>query len=200
MLNVSQSIDFLKLEGLPVVKTMRVNSERGLRRAFDALKKPLVIKLNTAEHKVDIKGVEMNINSFDEALKVFNRLSRISQEVVVQEQVKGLELSLGIKNDPVFKQVIMFGVGGVFIEVLNDVSFRVCPVTKAEAKQMINELRSAKLLKGYRGGESVDLDILASLIKKLSEIAVKNEIKELDINPLIASGKKILIVDARLEI
>jgi acetyl-CoA synthetase (ADP-forming) len=200
MLNVSESLNFLKLEGLPVVETFRVNSETGLKRAFDRLKKPLVIKVNTAQHKIDIKGVEIDIDSFEKALKAFSRLSRISQDVVVQEQVEGLELSLGVKNDPVFHQVVMFGLGGVFIEVMKDVSFRVCPVTKTEAKHMINELRSIKLLKGYRGGDSVDIDALASLIKKLSEVAVKSEIKELDINPLIASGKNLLIVDARLEV
>jgi acyl-CoA synthetase (NDP forming) len=198
MLDVSDSLNFLKLEGLPVVKSVKTDTIDGVRLAFEKLRPPLVMKLVSHEHKTDVGGVVMGINSYGEAVSVFGRLSKMSKQVLVQEQVKGLELALGVKKDPVFGQVIMFGLGGVFIELLRDVSFRVCPISKSEAKAMINELKAKQLLKGYRGGEKVNVNALAEIIVKLSRVVVRSDVKDLDINPLIASRKKLVIVDARL--
>jgi len=200
MFNVSDSLEFLKLGGLPVINTVKVNSVNGLELACERLGYPLVMKLDTPEHKTDIGGVVVGINSLDEALRVYKRLLKTSKEIVVQKQAKGIELSLGVKKDPVFGQVVMFGLGGVFIELYKDVVFRVCPISKAEAKDMINELKSIKLLKGFRGAEKVNIELLAELVKSLSVMAVKSDIKELDINPIFASGNDLIIVDARLEI
>lgn len=199
MLNVSDSINFLKINGLPVIKTVKVDSVNGLGMACDGLGYPLVMKLDTGEHKTEKGWVVKGVESFNQALTVFNKLSK-NGEVIVQPQASGLELSLGIKKDPVFGQVIMFGLGGIFIELFKDVVFRVCPINKAEAKTMINELKSIELLKGFRGGQKVDLDSLAELIVLLSKISVDKDIKALDINPLMATDKGLLIVDARLEI
>lgn len=199
MLNVSDSLNFLKIKGLPVVKTVKVSSLNGLRTACKKLGYPLVLKLDSPEHKTEKGWVATEIESVEQAVKVFKKLSK-QGEVVLQPQVEGIELSLGIKKDPVFKQVVMFGLGGVFIELFKDVVFKVCPINKDEAKKMIKELKAIDLLKGYRGGEVVNLDLLASVITRLSKIAVKDDIKELDVNPLIAVKDKFQIVDARLRI
>lgn len=200
MLDVFESLNFLKLNGLPVVKSLVVKSVGALKSACECFGYPLVLKVNSSGHKSDSGGVVISIYSYVGALKAFKQLKKYSSELVVQPQVSGLELSLGLKVDPVFGQVIMFGLGGVLIELLNDVSFRVCPVNKKEAKLMINELKSSKLLKGYRGQPKISLELLCDLIVKLSHLAVKDNIKVLDINPLIASADKLLIVDARLSL
>ncbi|MBD3311913.1 hypothetical protein GF352_00415 [archaeon] len=199
MLNVSDSLNFLKIKGLPVVKTVKISSLNGLRTACKKLGYPLVLKLDSPEHKTEKGWVVTDLNSLNEAEKAFKRLVK-KGEIVLQPQVDGIELSLGIKKDPVFKQVVMFGLGGVFIELFKDVVFKVCPINKNEAKKMIKELKAIDLLKGYRGGKVVNLDLLANIITRLSRIAVKEDIKELDVNPLIAVKDNFKIVDARLRI
>lgn len=200
MFNVLDSLDFLKREGFPVVKGVKVSSKSELLSACRIVGFPLVLKIVSGEHKTDVGGVVTSVFSVKEALSAFSKLRRLSRDVLVQEQAGGLELVLGIKKDSVFNQVIMFGLGGVFIEVLKDVSFRVCPVSREDALSMINELKGSVLLKGYRGKEGVDVNVLADLIVKLSEVAVSKDVKELDINPLFGKGKELLIVDARLEL
>jgi len=200
MLDVFESLNLLKLEGLPVVKGFKIDSVNALKIACEEFGYPIVMKIVSAEHKIDIGGVKTNIKDYEEAVKTFKKLSKITKEVLIQPQVKGLELSLGIKKDPVFDQVILFGLGGMFIELIKDVSLRVCPVTKKEAHEMINELKTTELLKGYRGKPGVDLKKLENLIVNLSRIAIKKDIKELDINPLIAQNKEFNIVDARVDL
>jgi acyl-CoA synthetase (NDP forming) len=109
--------------------------------------------------------------------------------VMLQEQVSGVELILGVKKDPVFNHVLLLGLGGVLVELIKDVSLRVCPVTKSEAESMIRELKTYPLLTGYRGKKGINLDLLARLLVDLSKTAIKNDIKALDINPLIAKIK-----------
>jgi len=200
MLNVTDSLNLLKLEGLPVIKTFKVDSIEALEIAVRDTGFPLVLKINSPEHKTDKGGVMVGIQSFDEAITALKKLLKISKDVVAQPQAKGLELSLGIKKDPVFNQVILFGIGGVLIELLKDISLRICPITKVEAKEMINELKSAVFLKGYRGGLKVNIDLLADLISNLSRIALRHDIKELDINPLIAKDNDLFIVDSRIKL
>lgn len=197
MLNVSDSLNFLKIKGMPVVKTVKIESTNGLRMACNKIGYPLVLKLDTPEHKTEKGWVVTDINSLKKAEQAFKKLSK-EGGVVLQPQVGGIELSLGIKKDPVFKQVVMFGLGGVFIELFKDVVFRVCPVNKSEANKMIKELKAIELLKGYRGGDKVNINSLAGLIAKLSRIGIKDDVKELDINPLIAVKDEFKIVDARL--
>ena len=198
MLNVYESLSFLRSNRLPVVRDYLVKTEKELKAACKGLKYPLAMKINSPGHKSDSGGVVLNINSLNEALKAFKRI-RIPEGVLVQEQVKGIELIVGIKKDPVFGQVLLAGMGGVFTEVLKDVSFRVCPFSKKDAREMLQELKSFKVLQGYRG-KSVNLKGLINLLVSISKIAVKKDIKEMDINPLIASGNQFFIVDARLSL
>lgn len=197
MFGVSESLNFLKVSGFPVVKSFLVRDVNFLGEVCKSLSYPLVLKLDSSVHKSDVGGVVLGVKSFDEAVNAFNKL-RVHGSVVVQEQLSGVELILGVKKDPVFGQVLMFGLGGVLTEVFRDVSFRVCPVSKADAIGMIGELRGKVLLGGYRGSPVVDVDSLASLIVDLSRVAVSNDVVELDINPLIASSRGFFIVDARV--
>ncbi len=208
MLDVFESLEFLKQQGLPVVKSFLAGSRHEAVFASRAIGYPVVMKLVSpkAVHKTDIGGVITGIHdelrakrAYDELIYKSEKLKIPLRGVLVQEQFSGVELIIGVKKDHVFNQVIMIGVGGIFVELLKDVSFRVCPVNKKQVLSMINELRANKLLKGYRGVKGVNIDKLAGLISKVSRLAVDKDLIEMDINPIIMKADKALIVDARIK-
>ncbi|MFA5405920.1 MAG: acetate--CoA ligase family protein [Candidatus Nanoarchaeia archaeon] len=202
MLDVNKSLEFLKLEGYPVAHSFMVESVNELTEVLKRVQFPIVMKIvsQTQTHKTDVGGVITNINSINEAINAFKKLKRITKSIMIQEQLNGVELIIGVKKDPVFNQVIMIGLGGVLVELLKDVSLRVCPINLNEAKLMINKLKTYPLLKGYRGKIGININLLTKLLVNLSRTAVDNDIKELDINPLFATDKKLIIVDARLKL
>ena len=118
--------------------------------------------------------------------------------VLVQEMVKGVrELVVGLTRDPQFGPCVMFGLGGIFTEILGDVSFRVAPLTRNDALEMMQEIRAHKILDAVRGMEAVDRDRLADMLINVGRIGLDNEnVKEIDINPVVISGKKPMAVDA----
>ncbi|MHA1826362.1 MAG: acetate--CoA ligase family protein, partial [Candidatus Heimdallarchaeota archaeon] len=121
--------------------------------------------------------------------------------ILVEKQVKkGIELFIGMNIDPTFGPVIAFGIGGTLIEAIRDVTFRLCPTTKERAQRMIDEIKTQKMLNGFRGLPPVDRDALAEMIVNVSKIADKynNYIKEIDLNPVIANEDGIFGVDARI--
>jgi acetyltransferase len=122
--------------------------------------------------------------------------------IMISRQVEtGVEIILGIKKDPSFGSVIMCGVGGIFVEIFKDVSFRVAPVSREEALSMIHEIKASKLLQGARGRKMADIDALADTIVKLSNLALScPQISELDINPLIVleEGKGCFVADTNI--
>ena len=112
-----------------------------------------------------------------------------TKAILVQEFIKGIELIIGIKKDSSFGHALMFGVGGVMVELLKDVSFRICPITHKDAEEMINDLKAKDLLTGFRDSKPVNLNLLKKCLIKASEIPKKfPNIKELDINPLLMLG------------
>ena len=124
---------------------------------------------------------------------------RLKGKIMAQEFVHGRELIIGIKKDPVFGHAIMFGIGGTLVEVLHDVSFRICPITSSDAQSMIDELKYKKLLMDFRGEKPVNLRLIKNILVKTSKLPLRNKkISELDINPLIANDKTVKIVDARI--
>lgn len=196
MLSVSESLSFLESEGFRVVKGLLADSRESLIRACESVGFPCVLKIDSSGHKMDSGGVILNVNSVSEALIHLSRFGK----VLVQSQVSGVELILGVKKDSVFNQVLMFGVGGTLTELYKDVGFRVCPLIKSDALSLINGLKGRLLLDGYRGGVKVNVNSLINLLIKLSKLAVREDIKELDINPLICSGNDLIIVDARIKL
>jgi acetyltransferase len=120
--------------------------------------------------------------------------------VVLQEQKKGMELILGINNDSVFGKMLMLGIGGVFVELIKDVSFRKIPINKKDAFSMINELKFKKILEGFRGNPVVDKEKLAELLIKISDLAIKENILEMDLNPVIFLGTNYFLVDSRIDL
>lgn len=207
MLDVNESLNVLIRQELPVAKSYLTKGKDDALSKARLIGYPVVLKIvsEQAIHKTDVGGVIVGINDDVSLAKAYDELTALSRKhgfslkgLLVQEQFKGLELIIGIKKDPVFNQVIMFGVGGVMVELLKDVSFRVCPVNKSEAKKMINELKAKELLSGFRGSVPADLDVIADLISRVSRMAVNEKIIEMDLNPVMIKGAKALIVDARI--
>lgn len=185
--------DFLEKEGFEIIDRVYAEKERELKSATEKLGFPLVMKVSGPEiiHKNKIGGVVKDVRDYEIAWEVFNKLKKIKgvQGIMIQKQVKGKEFLLGIKKTPEFGHVIAFGAGGIHTEKLKDISFRVYPFNKREARKMIGEVNASKDL------DKKSLRIMEKNIFKLCKLVKKYpEIRELDINPLI-QGR---IVDARI--
>jgi acyl-CoA synthetase (NDP forming) len=157
-------------------------------------------------HKSDMGGVELNIAASDAKATYDRIISRIKKAVpdariegilVQQMAPSGHEMIVGLKKDAQFGHVLMFGLGGIFVEVYKDVSFRVTPIGMKEALDMISEIKGYPILKGIRGRKPADIDSIAHVLVSVSEMAQKENIIELDINPLIAGETGAIAVDAR---
>lgn len=172
---------------------------------------PVVLKLisKQALHKTDIGGVKI-AKSEQEVIAYYNELLAVAKKkklkidgktegILIQEYIEGKQLLVGIKKDATFGHVIAFGLGGILVEVMKDVSFRVCPIEEHDAQQMIDELKFSNILYGVRGDKPVAFKELKNILIKASKIVEKNpEISELDINPLIINEKFAKVVDARI--
>jgi acyl-CoA synthetase (NDP forming) len=179
---------------------------------------PVVMKLASQDvvHKSDVGGVQSDIRNdvelqeaFDRIIAGFNKFKEKSpaasmQGVVVQEMVKaGKETLLGMTTDPNFGPVMVFGLGGVYVEVLKDITVRVAPLTDTDAMEMVRSIRSFPILNGTRGEKPADLDKLAEYLQRMSQMILDlGDIKEMDINPLAVfeKGKEFKVLDARISI
>lgn len=172
----------------------------------DKIGYPVVLKVLSPEvvHKSDLGGVKLNLKDAGAVKRAYTEISNAFPDkkiagVAVQEMAPpGLEVIIGVRRDPVFGPVLMFGLGGIFVEVLQDVSFRILPVTEADIEEMLQEIRGYKLLQGYRG-TAVDLPALKELLLSISNLGMKYpEIMELDLNPVFLYPQGNITVDARL--
>lgn len=204
VLSEYESKCLLKSYGIPVVKEEFVED---LERAISAARGigyPVVLKVCSPEvsHKTERGLIELNLWNEAELAAAFQRLQgRTAGEDVgflVEEMVKGTrELVIGMIRDPQFGPCVMFGLGGIFTEIFQDVTFRVAPIRKRDALEMVHEIRGQKLLGRIRGMEAVDLEILSKSLVALGRIGLDHEaIQEIDINPLIVRGGQPLAVDA----
>jgi acetyl-CoA synthetase (ADP-forming) len=170
---------------------------------------PIVMKIVSYDvlHKSDIGGVILNIKNKEEVINSYDRIISIARErkirlegVLIEEMApQGIEVIVGAKRDEQFGPVVMFGLGGIFVEVFNDISLRIVPIDKNEALEMISEIKAYPILKGIRGREGCDIDSLADLILKVSKIMMDiSNIKEIDLNPVIAYKQGYRVVDARV--
>jgi len=169
---------------------------------------PVAMKISSPDisHKSDVGGVELNITATDAKMtydKIISKINkalpdaRIEGILVQQMAPPGHEVIVGLKKDPQFGHALMFGLGGIFVEVYKDVSFRVAPIGMKEALDMISEIKGYPILKGIRGRKPADIDAIARVLVSISEMAQKENIIELDINPLIAGETGAIAVDAR---
>ncbi len=172
-------------------------------KAASELGYPLVMKVVGPVHKSDVGGVVLNVKNEGVLLAEFDRMIRIKDTtgVLLQPMLSGTELFIGAKYEPKFGHMILCGLGGIFIELLKDVQTEIAPVSKNKAIEMIKNLKSYKVFEGVRGQEGVDVEKFAGIIERISALLnTAPEIMEMDLNPLLGRGEKIVAVDARVRI
>jgi acyl-CoA synthetase (NDP forming) len=199
------SKQLLSTYGFPVVREKLVKSRAGAARAAKEIGLPVVLKACSPEiaHKTEKKLIEVDLRSIKEVERAYDAIiERVGDTpldgVLVQEMVKGSrELVIGMIRDAQFGPCVMFGLGGIFTEVLKDVSFRIAPLEKRDALEMAQEIKGAPILGTFRGMSAVDMDLLASMLIGAGKLGLDLEaVKEVDANPLIISGNKPVVVDA----
>lgn len=197
--------------GIPVTKFALAKSETEAAVKADQIGYPIVLKIVSPDiiHKSDAGGVLVNLKNTQEVAegyrKILNNVKKYKADakivgVLVQEMApQSIEVIVGAIKDPQFGQTVMFGLGGIFVELLKDVNFRVAPLTGEDAKEMITQLKAYPLLNGYRNTPPADIDALVGILCSTSRLVMDNPvIKELDLNPVMAYPKGAKTVDARI--
>lgn len=194
--------------GIPVTKgSIAATADEALAIALN-IGFPVAMKISSPDipHKSDVGGVVLNVGRDDVRTKYNELVSRIKKTVpqariegvlVQQMAPSGHEVIIGLKKDAQFGHALMFGLGGIFVEVYRDVSFRIAPIDRNEALRMISEIKGYPILKGFRGKKQADIGAIADVLVSVSEMAGKENIIELDINPLVAFENGVIAVDAR---
>lgn len=189
---------------IPVTREALVKDGEGLLKAAHQITYPIVLKGCSPDiaHKTEKGLIRIDIRNDDEAKVAFNEIitgmNGNEKTVLVQEMIKGKrELVAGLTRDTQFGPCVMFGLGGIFTEILKDISFRVAPLEKRDALEMMQEIRGRKILNAVRGMAAADLDLLADILMAVGSIGLENEaVRGIDINPLIISGSRPVAVDA----
>lgn len=193
----------LDLAHIPMVLEKLVKTRKELLLQAEKTGYPLALKVVGPVHKSDVGGVTLNIRSKTHLVAEFNRMIKIRgvHAVLMQQMVSGTELFIGAKYEPRFGHIILCGLGGIFVEVLGDISSGLAPLTFSEATSMIRSLKSYRIIKGTRGKPGINEQKFAEIIVRLSSLLrFATEIKEMDLNPLIGSPDTLTVVDARIRI
>ena len=195
--------ELFECAGIPMVPE-KVSSDKDELIAFaEKVGYPVVAKVVGPIHKSDVGGVALNIRTAEHLALEFERMMKIegATGIMVQKMLKGRELFIGAKYEPRFGHIVLCGLGGIFVEVLKDVSSGLAPLSYEEAYSMIHSLRTYKIIKGTRGQKGVNEKKYAEIIVRLSTLLrFATEIKEMDINPLLADENDVIAVDARIRI
>ena len=194
--------EILEKYGLKRPATFLVNDkEEALKRA-EEIGFPVVAKISSKKqlHRTEVGGVLVGLKNKKELNEAFEKLSKIEdiEGVIIQKQIKGVELIVGAKRDEVFGPTVMFGTGGIMVELFKDVSFRIAPFEEKEALKMIEEIKGKKLLEGFRDMPIIDKNKLANILVKTSKLAVEENVKELDFNPIIGNESGLYICDVKI--
>ncbi|MDD4878147.1 MAG: acetate--CoA ligase family protein [Candidatus Nanoarchaeia archaeon] len=196
----------LKKYGIPLPAAKEVKTKQEAVDAAKQLGYPVVLKIksSTILHKTDAGGVKLGIqNEFQlrEAIEEMQKKipSKDIQGFLVQKFYDGHYVLIGMKRDAQFGPVIAFGLGGIFVEIMKDVSFRVAPITEKDAGEMMKEVKAYSILEGARGGIKADKKLLVEILLAVSKMAMENtELKEIDLNPVVVNEKQAVAVDVRL--
>ena len=207
ILTPDQTLSLCQAYGIPVAPWLTASTPEEAAAAADRLGYPVALKILSPEviHKTDVGGVALDLAGPEAVRETAEEMllrAPKGASLMVQRMVKGgVEVILGGKQDPTFGPVVMFGLGGIYVEVLEEVSFRVAPLTRADAEAMIDEVRSSRLLEGVRGRPPVDREGLVRALLALSRMLVDHpRLLEIDVNPLIVSPEGVVAVDARARV
>jgi len=197
--------------GIPVTKFKVATSPEETAKFAEGIGYPVVLKIVSPDvlHKFDVGGVVLNLKNVAEVKDAYDRVVKNVRKhkpdakivgVLVQEMAPAsTEVIVGSTKDPQFGPALMFGLGGIFVEVLKDVTFRIAPITESDAKEMITEVKAYPILKGYRGQPPADIDAIVNILMNTSKLVMDHpEIKELDLNPIMVYEKGAKTVDARI--
>lgn len=203
--------ELIGLYGIPVPRYRVAEDREEVVSLAGEIGYPVVIKIVSPDilHKSDVGGVIVGVRDGQEALEAFDKIMGNVKKakgkpdirgVLVEEMAKpGVEVVVGSTTDPQFGPAIMFGLGGVFIEVLEDVAFRIVPIERRDAEEMLQEIKGRKLLEGFRGMAPRDKETLVKIILSVSDMLMENgEISQLDLNPIVSYEKGALTLDARI--
>jgi acyl-CoA synthetase (NDP forming) len=211
LLTEVESKELLKKAGIPVVETKLARSKKEAISISKEIGFPVVLKISSPDvvHKSDSGGVKLGLANTTQVGKAYSEIISSVKQAYPEAQIQGVsvqpmatpgvEVIVGMSKDPQFGPVLMFGLGGILVEVLKDVSFRIVPVSERDAREMIKEIKGYPILEGYRGQKPASIPALEKLIVKVSQFVEKNpQIKELDLNPIFAYPDKAVAVDARI--
>jgi acetyl-CoA synthetase (ADP-forming) len=206
-----ESKKILKQIGIPVVETKLAKTQKEAVSFSQKIGFPVALKIISPDviHKTDSGGVKLGLKNVSEVREAYHEILKgvrkqypdaVIHGVSVQKMVRpGTEVIIGTSKDPQFGPVIMFGLGGIFVEVLKDVAFRVIPIDRRDAQEMVKEIKGYPLLQGYRGKEPANITVLVEMILKISNLIHKNpQIKGLELNPVFAYKDRAVAVDARI--
>jgi acetyl-CoA synthetase (ADP-forming) len=191
---------------LPFCRTEIFNSKEKALAFAKQIGFPVVLKVHAQKifHKSEVGGVKINIKNDEEFISAWDEIEKNIEGkniegILVQEMVSGSEVAIGMKRDSQFGPVLMFGLGGIFIEIIKDVSLRIAPVDIAEATKMIKEIKGFKILDGARGKKKVDTNRIAEMLVNISNLSMKEEkIQSIDFNPVMVTDKQAIITDLRM--
>lgn len=203
-LSENESKQLLAEYGIPVTQEKTAKTEEEAVRAAAEIGYPVVLKGSGEEltHKTELNLIELDIRDEKDLREGFNRLISNSkakvEEVLVQQMVKGdRELVVGLTRDPQFGPCVMFGLGGIFTEILKDTAFRIAPLSRWDATDIMEDIRGKKILEAFRGKPPVDKELLADILIAVGNIGMENDqVSEIDINPLKLVDGKPIAVDA----
>ncbi len=208
-----ESKEVLAAAGIPVAEAHLATTAEEAGKVAKKVGYPVVIKIVSPDitHKSDVGGVRVGLQSQKEVIAAFEEMLDAVREVQPKARIDGvavqhmapagIEVIIGMSKDPQFGPVLMFGLGGVLVEVLKDVAFRIVPLEPRDARQMVREIKGYPVLEGVRGQPPADIAALESLMLKLSEFVEANpQIEELDLNPVFAYPDGVIAVDARIVI
>jgi acetate---CoA ligase (ADP-forming) subunit beta len=197
--------------GISVTETLLAPSQKEAITLSEKIGFPVVLKIASQDitHKTDAGGVKVGLKNKAEVRNAYTEIMASVRSkypkakiegVTVQSMARpGIEIIIGVFKDPQFGPVIMFGLGGIFVEVLKDVAFRIIPIVRRDAAEMIKEIKGYALLNGYRGHEPANIPALENMLLKVSDFVEKNPgIKEIDLNPIFAYKDSAVAVDARI--
>ncbi|MFC1993016.1 acetate--CoA ligase family protein [Chloroflexota bacterium] len=211
ILTETESKELLKEAGIPLVETKLARNQEEAISISKQIGFPVALKVASPDviHKSDAGGVKLGLANASQVSDAYSEImSSVKQKfskaniqgVSVQKMAHpGVEVIIGMSKDAQFGPVLMFGLGGILVEILKDVSFRIAPVTRKDAGEMIKEIKGYPVLQGYRGQEPTDIPSLEQLIVKVSKFAEKHpQVKELDLNPIFAYKDGAVAADARV--
>ncbi len=202
-----ESKNLLKKIGIPIPEQELATTKEETIAAAKKIGFPVVLKLMAEDivHKSDTGAVKLNINNEVEIANAYDELMKISSQSEKSISVQKMadepitELIIGMTTDAQFEPALMFGIGGILVELLEDVSFRIAPITEYDAREQIHEIKGFPILDGYRGKPKADLDAIVNTLLKISDLVIKHEeINEMDLNPVFIYENGLVCVDARI--